>query len=368
MRKHTWILLIAFILFFIPTVLFAYTNLEKSDPTPVPLVTISSEQCPFRDGPNTDSQLIGYAEKGQVYEVVSRFRGVLGLQMETGIVGYIPFGEAKSFEQGSTNQEIIQNSSYSGCSFIEVEQPKSVGFYLGAGVGVAKAAELDLSPDFTEPGVPEEQKNPESDKVQLTMAEKPEPVVEPEVKQVSETVKPEAKPIVETVEEKEPIVELKPEPEVEVEPEVKQEVVAVKTEPTVSSQSQSNGLTQEEKNMYQLINDLRSSKGLCLVEIDCELRDIARIKSNELVERDYFSHTSPVYGSPKEMLDYFKVDYDYMGEVLAFDRNAKSAFDAFCNSKQHHDILLNPVFDRIGVGIQVDDDMIIVTVLFIDKP
>ncbi len=378
MRKQAWVLMIVFILFFIPMVLYAYTSLGSTDNSQASLVTISSEQCQLRDGPGRESQVIGYVRKGQVYEVVSRFRDVLGIQAQAGVVGYISLNEAKAFEDEITNQEVILNSSYTGCSFTIDEQPKSLSFFLSASVAPANAAERDTSQ------VPIEYQDPDNEKSikieeERSTAKEHEPILEVEEGSVSETVeaegtavseavKPEVKPVTETVEPEVENVE-RPITEAEVEPKIEQVVAPANTVTTVSPETQSISLTQEEKSMYQLINDLRSSKGLCLLELDCELRDIARIKSKELVERDYFSHTSPVYGSPKEMLDTFNVVYDYMGETLAYDRNAKLAFDAFCNSKQHRDILLNPVFNHVGVGIQVDaNDMIMVTVLLIDKP
>jgi uncharacterized protein YkwD len=126
---------------------------------------------------------------------------------------------------------------------------------------------------------------------------------------------------------------------------------------------------QQEKDMNRLINNFRTSKGLSSLDLDSRLKDISKIKSKELVERDYFSHTSPVYGSPKEMLDKFNVDYEFMGENLACNWNAAATFEAFRTSKQHRAILLNSDFSHIGVGVYVNDNnMIMVTVLVIDKP
>ena len=70
----------------------------------------------------------------------------------------------------------------------------------------------------------------------------------------------------------------------------------------VSDKQISSELTQDEKEVFDLINKSREDAGLAKLEIDDNLQNICRIKANEMVEKDYFSHTSPTYGSPFDML------------------------------------------------------------------
>jgi len=120
--------------------------------------------------------------------------------------------------------------------------------------------------------------------------------------------------------------------------------------------------------MYQLICKLRASKGLNPLTLDTALIDVARIKTRELIDLDYFSHTSPIYGSPQDMLRHFNISFGYTGENIGLNTNAEAAYKAFINSPLHLDSLLNPDFTHIGIGIDdKNSDQIIVTLLFILK-
>lgn len=71
-----------------------------------------------------------------------------------------------------------------------------------------------------------------------------------------------------------------------------------------------------------------------------------------MVDNNYFSHYSPTYGSPFDMLDQFGVDYQYAGENLAQNVSVERAHQALMNSSGHRRNILNPNFTHIGVGIK----------------
>ena len=68
-------------------------------------------------------------------------------------------------------------------------------------------------------------------------------------------------------------------------------------------------LTSDEWEVFNLINQQRSQNGLSPLKIDYEVQRVARIKAQDMVNNNYFSHTSPTYGSPFNMLNNFKVSY-----------------------------------------------------------
>ena len=62
-----------------------------------------------------------------------------------------------------------------------------------------------------------------------------------------------------------------------------------------------------EKEVVRLVNVERQKSGLRSLTYDWELSRVARIKSQDMKDRNYFSHTSPTYGSPFQMMKSFGI-------------------------------------------------------------
>ena len=69
-------------------------------------------------------------------------------------------------------------------------------------------------------------------------------------------------------------------------------------------------MTADEKEVFDLINNQRTQNGLSALKLDTETLRVARIKAQDMVENNYFSHNSPTYGSPFQMLNSFKISYN----------------------------------------------------------
>jgi uncharacterized YkwD family protein len=110
-------------------------------------------------------------------------------------------------------------------------------------------------------------------------------------------------------------------------------------------------LSEDEQRMIDLVNMERTKEGLSPLTADPALSRVARIKSAEMIEKDYFSHTSPTYGSPFDMMKRFGITYRTAGENLACNRSVEAAHQALMESPGHRQNILNPAFTRIGVGI-----------------
>ncbi|HAA89759.1 MAG: Uncharacterized protein XD63_1397 [Thermoanaerobacterales bacterium 50_218] len=110
-------------------------------------------------------------------------------------------------------------------------------------------------------------------------------------------------------------------------------------------------LTLEEKQMLDLVNRERLRAGLQPLVVDPKLVQLARLKSKDMVEKGYFGHYSPTYGSPFAMMDSFGVSYRYAGENLAGAPTVEIAHRSLMNSPGHRANILNPNFQRIGIGI-----------------
>lgn len=111
------------------------------------------------------------------------------------------------------------------------------------------------------------------------------------------------------------------------------------------------GLTTDELEVFNLINEQRTKNGLSALKIDSEVQNVARIKAQDMVNNNYFSHTSPTYGSPFDMLNSFKVSYKTAGENIAGNSSNSAAVTAWMNSSGHKANILNSSFNYTGIGV-----------------
>lgn len=106
-----------------------------------------------------------------------------------------------------------------------------------------------------------------------------------------------------------------------------------------------------EREVVRLVNVERAKAGLSSLEYDWQLSRVARYKSEDMQKNKYFSHTSPTYGSPFNMMKSFGISYKTAGENIARGYQTPSAVvNGWMNSKGHRANILNSSFTHIGVG------------------
>ena len=113
----------------------------------------------------------------------------------------------------------------------------------------------------------------------------------------------------------------------------------------------STSMNNDEKVVYDLINKQRAQNGLSPLKENSELQRVARIKAQDMVNNNYFSHTSPTYGSPFDMMKSFKISYNTAGENIAGNSSNSSAVTAWMNSPGHRANILNSSFNQTGIGV-----------------
>ncbi|SDK54022.1 CAP domain-containing protein [Natronincola ferrireducens] len=111
-------------------------------------------------------------------------------------------------------------------------------------------------------------------------------------------------------------------------------------------------LTSAEIQMVEYVNQARTEAGLNPLTIDVDLSYVARVKSKDMQDNNYFSHHSPTYGSPFDMMRSFGIQYKAAGENIAINSSVRGAHNAFMNSEGHRNNILNPRFTHIGIGIE----------------
>jgi len=117
------------------------------------------------------------------------------------------------------------------------------------------------------------------------------------------------------------------------------------TTASLSAQEQSAGI---------LLNLDRSAYSLAPLTIDPELSRIARIKSEDMRDNQYFSHTSPTYGDVRSMLKHFGYSFTAAGENIAHHATIEKAQAAFLSSPGHRANVLHSRYTKAGVGVASD--------------
>lgn len=103
--------------------------------------------------------------------------------------------------------------------------------------------------------------------------------------------------------------------------------------------------------VVDLVNKERANQGLKPLATDSLLTTVATEKARDMDVNNYFSHTSPTYGSPFDMMRSYGVQYRYAGENIASgQRSPEQVMRDWMNSPGHRANILNGNFTKIGVG------------------
>lgn len=113
-------------------------------------------------------------------------------------------------------------------------------------------------------------------------------------------------------------------------------------------------LSVQEQTAGNLLNSDRARYGLAPLVIDPELCRIARIKSQDMRDNQYFAHTSPTYGDVRSMLRRFGYAFTTAGENIAHHATVEKAQAAFLSSPGHRKNIMNSAYTRVGLGAAVD--------------
>lgn len=106
-----------------------------------------------------------------------------------------------------------------------------------------------------------------------------------------------------------------------------------------------------EQQVLNLVNKERAANGLKALQMDWQVARVAEHKSQDMLNKNYFSHTSPTYGSPFDMLKSYGVSYRSAGENIAKgQKSAQEVVTGWMNSSGHRANILNSSYTHMGVG------------------
>ena len=113
----------------------------------------------------------------------------------------------------------------------------------------------------------------------------------------------------------------------------------------------SSAVTSFESEVVRLVNEIRVQNGLKPLTANWELSRVARHKSQDMRDQGYFSHTSPTYGTPFQMIKSFGLSFRTAGENIAKGyATPQAVVNGWMNSSGHRANILNASYTQIGVG------------------
>ena len=113
-----------------------------------------------------------------------------------------------------------------------------------------------------------------------------------------------------------------------------------------------NSLASYEQQVFELVNKERVARGLGTLKYSTDVAYVARVKSQDMIDKKYFAHESPTYGSPFKMMEKFGLRFSAAGENIAYgQKTAADVMNAWMNSAGHRANILSQTYTTIGVGV-----------------
>lgn len=111
------------------------------------------------------------------------------------------------------------------------------------------------------------------------------------------------------------------------------------------------GISDAAAKAIELTNAERRKNGLSEYQADAALSNVATVKSDDMQQNNYFSHTSPTHGSPFDMIRDHGVSYSAAGENIAQGQSTPAqVVESWMNSEGHRKNILSENFTHIGIG------------------
>ena len=128
--------------------------------------------------------------------------------------------------------------------------------------------------------------------------------------------------------------------------------------PAPPTDQQEGELSQDEKKLLDLINAERAKSNLSPLIADPELMKVARIKANDMTKNNYFSHYSPTYGSPFDMMRQHGITFKAAAENIAGNSTVEGAVSSWMKSEGHRSNIMNSNYNYTGIGISKAINMV----------
>ena len=107
-----------------------------------------------------------------------------------------------------------------------------------------------------------------------------------------------------------------------------------------------------EQKILELMNEKRVAAGLKPLTMDNTLLDVARYKSNHMIQYNYFNHTNPDGTNWTNWLKTLGYRYTATAENIAYNSyDPVELFNQWWNSSGHRQNMMNPNYTKVGIGV-----------------
>lgn len=110
-------------------------------------------------------------------------------------------------------------------------------------------------------------------------------------------------------------------------------------------------ISSQEQEVLSKINEIRKQEGLAELIIDNSLMEVAKIKAEDLLASEYFSHESLKYGYTFEIMKENKIDYTVAGENLGKCMSSEKVIELWMNSLTHKENILYNKYVYTGISV-----------------
>lgn len=106
-----------------------------------------------------------------------------------------------------------------------------------------------------------------------------------------------------------------------------------------------------EQEVFKLVNQERAKAGLQKLTYNYNVAKTARAKSQDMINKNYFAHQSPTYGSPFNQMEQAGIRFSSAAENIAKgQRTPAEVMKSWMNSPGHRANILSKTITQIGVG------------------
>jgi len=107
-----------------------------------------------------------------------------------------------------------------------------------------------------------------------------------------------------------------------------------------------------EQKILELMNAKRTEAGLEPLTLDNTLVQVARYKSNNMIQNDFFNHTNPDGTKWTNWLQTIGYKYTTTGENIAYNTSDPvELFTQWWNSPGHRANMMNASYSKVGIGV-----------------
>ncbi|MBE6072092.1 MAG: serine protease [Clostridium butyricum] len=122
--------------------------------------------------------------------------------------------------------------------------------------------------------------------------------------------------------------------------------------PTLPTKYSTTIQSSAEQKILELMNEKRTAAGLKPLTMDNTLLNVARYKSDHMIQYNYFSHTNPDGTNWTNWLKTLGYKYTATAENIAYNSyDPVELFNQWWNSSGHRQNMMNPSYTKVGIGV-----------------